>query len=218
MTTLSETQIQCPICSRFFKTEIVMSTNQMGQHTDFKPVVGGVPSYHFFIHTCPSCGFSGYEDDFKRSYNALFKEKVRAHLSGKVAGKNLSGSDKYLLAAWCAENLKRKKSEIADLYLRAAWCAEDEEERKKESEAREKAAVLFEKALSIGEVPSEQRAAITYLVGELKRRIGKTKEAAVWFDKVKSEVKDAKEQAWILAAAKQQKKNPKQNMPQVETQ
>lgn len=218
MTTLSEIQIQCPVCSRFFKTEIVTSTNQMGQFSDFKPVVGGVFPYPFFVHTCPSCGFSGYEEEFKQNYQALFKEKARAHLSGKVAGKKVSGSDKYLLAAWCAEQLKRKKMEIADLYLRAAWCAEDEKDEKKEREAREKAAALFEKALSAGEVADQQRAAITYLIGELKRRIGKTEEAAVWFDKVKSEVQDSKKQAWVIAAAKQQKRNPKQTMPQVETQ
>jgi hypothetical protein len=218
MTTLSETQIQCPICSRFFKTEVVMSTNQMGQQTDFKPVVGGVFPYPFYIHTCPSCGFSGYQEDFEKRYQAPFREKVRAELSGRVAGKNVNGSDKYLLAAWCAENLKRKKMEIADLYLRAAWCAEDEGDANKERQAREKAAALFEKALASGDVSSEQRAAITYLVGELKRRIGKTGEAGTWFDKVKSEVQDATKQAWILAAAKQQKKNPKQSMPEVKTQ
>ena len=218
MTTLSETQIQCPVCSRFFKTEIIMSTNQVGQHTDFKPVVCGVFPYPFYILVCPSCGFSGYEDDFKQRYQPAFREKARAQLSGRVAGKNVSGSEKYLLAAWCYENLKRKKMEIADLYLRAAWCAEDEGDEKKEREVREKAAAFFEKALSCGDVPSEQRGAITYLVGELKRRIGKKEEAAGWFDRVKSEVQDAKKQAWILAAAKQQKKNPKQTMPQTENQ
>ncbi|MFH1421680.1 MAG: DUF2225 domain-containing protein [Planctomycetota bacterium] len=215
MTMLSEKQIKCPVCDRIFKSEVVVSTNQVGQYTDFKPVVCGVFPYPFFIHTCPSCGFSGYDDDFSQTYPVQFKEKVRYELSKQLTKDKTSGYNKYMFAAWCYEQLQRNKMETADLYLRAAWCAQDESDEIKEKEARKKSALLFEKALVLGEIPAEQRATIIYLLGELKRRLGKTEEAAIWFDKVQFELHDPDNQKWLVFAAKQQKRNPKQTMPEL---
>jgi Uncharacterized protein conserved in bacteria (DUF2225). len=70
---------------------------------------------------------------------------------------------------------------------------------------------MFEESLQAYDaVPREERAILTYLVGELWRRIGDTKKATVWFDLVASEVTDQQSQQWVIDAAEQQKLNPRE--------
>jgi hypothetical protein len=70
---------------------------------------------------------------------------------------------------------------------------------------------MFEEALKTYDgVPREERAILTYLVGELWRRIGDTKKGAVWFDTVAAEVTDQQNQQWVIDAADQQRMNPRE--------
>lgn len=59
-------------------------------------------------------------------------------------------------------------------------------------------------------VVSEERAVLTYLVGELWRRVGDTAQAREWFDCVPAEITDSIGQHWILAAAEQQRTDPQE--------
>jgi hypothetical protein len=70
---------------------------------------------------------------------------------------------------------------------------------------------MFEESLlAYDAVPREERAILTYLVGELWRRIGDVKKATTWFELVASEVTDAQSQQWVIDAADQQKLNPRE--------
>jgi hypothetical protein len=70
---------------------------------------------------------------------------------------------------------------------------------------------MFEESLQAYDaVPQEERAILTYLVGELWRRIGDTMKAAMWFDRVAGEVTDLQSQQWVVDAADQQKMNPRE--------
>jgi hypothetical protein len=70
---------------------------------------------------------------------------------------------------------------------------------------------MFEESLQAYDaVPRDERAILTYLVGELWRRIGDTKTATGWFDLVESEVTDPQSQQWVIDAAEQQKVNPRE--------
>ena len=57
---------------------------------------------------------------------------------------------------------------------------------------------------------TEERAVLTYLVGELWRRIGDVQQAREWFDKVSDEIVDSEAQHWILAASEQQRTDPQE--------
>ena len=70
---------------------------------------------------------------------------------------------------------------------------------------------MFEESLQAYDaVPRDERAILTYLVGELWRRIGDTKKATSWFDLVEGEVTDPQSQQWVIDAAEQQKLNPRE--------
>jgi hypothetical protein len=70
---------------------------------------------------------------------------------------------------------------------------------------------MFEEALQAYDaVPREERAILTYLVGELWRRIGDTRKAEFWFESVTGEVTDLQNQQWVVDAADQQRLNPRE--------
>ena len=53
-------------------------------------------------------------------------------------------------------------------------------------------------------------AVLTYLVGELWRRVGDAKLASEWLNRVASEVVDAHTQQWVIDAARQQRDCPRE--------
>lgn len=77
--------------------------------------------------------------------------------------------------------------EIAQVYLYAAWMAEDEADMEMGRSFRQQAEDYMVKALENHEVDPEKTPLITYLVGELNRRLEKFDEALAWFSRVKSE-------------------------------
>ena len=214
MTTIDERSFTCPVDGREFADQVVMSTNQMGQQTDFKPLVGGLFPFPFYVHACPSCGFAGYEDDFDREYPEEFKRWAKSELAPELASGPLTGALKYILAARCALKMGKAKKDAADLFLRGAWCAQEEELAALEMRCRREAASLFEEALASREIAPEERAVVTYLVGELHRRLGDAQTARAWFDAVPGEVSVPDKYAWLLRIAMIQKKNPLERFPE----
>ena len=97
------------------------------------------------------------------------------------------------------------------MRVRAAWCCVDEGDTEAERYFRRHAAWAFEKALGKYDgVAEEERAILTYLVGELWRRVGDIRESMKWFDKVPDEVTDIGSQHWVVTAAEQQRTDPQE--------
>ena len=122
-------------------------------------------------------------------------------------------SDAYTNAALIATLRGAPAKEIAHLYLRAAWCCTDKQDIEGERTSRKAAIKYFERALENNEVDAQQKPVITYLVGELCRRIGDASAARTWFDKVLSWTDLDEELAWLSRIAKQQRDNPQPHFP-----
>ena len=54
---------------------------------------------------------------------------------------------------------------------------------------------------------------LTYLIGELWRRIGDAALAQHWFDRVPEEITEPVAQAWVVEAAEQQRQEPREVVP-----
>ncbi|MFN2601282.1 MAG: DUF2225 domain-containing protein [Gemmatimonadaceae bacterium] len=213
MTTLRQIELSCPICANSFHSQAVVSTNAFGgKRTDFHEHAAGTQPLAYLIHMCGECGYSGGERDFSgvAEVSPLVKEHVLNELAPK-APVTVTGSDKYEAAAKVAEWQGVEARQIADLLLRAAWCCVDENDTEAERYFRRLAAWAFEQALrSYDGVATEERAVLTYLLGELWRRIGDVQQAREWFDRVSDEIVDAEAQHWILAASEQQRTDPQE--------
>jgi uncharacterized protein (DUF2225 family) len=214
MTTLQQIELRCPICESRFRSQAVVSTNSFGgKRTDFHERAAGTQPLPYLIHTCVKCGYSGSERDFteEADVSPTLKEMVMSELAPCAAGGCLTGSEKYEAAAKVAEWQGMEPRHVADLLLRAAWCCVDEGDIEAERFFRRKAAWKFEESLdSFDGVPREERAVLTYLVGELWRRIGDAGQSHAWFDRVTGEIVDGTTQQWIVDAARQQRDCPRE--------
>ncbi len=213
MTTLRQIVLSCPVCGNSFQSQAVATTNAFGgKRTDFHERAAGTQPLAYLVHTCGECGYSGGEGDFtaEGEISPMLKEHVLNELTPCVSSFT-TGSAKYEAAAKVAIWQGGEERSVADLLLRAAWCCVDEGDTEAERYFRRHAAWMFEQALSKYDgVISDERAVLTYLIGELWRRIGDLKQARMWFDRVADEVDDSEAQRWILAAAEQQRANPQE--------
>lgn len=213
MTTLRQIELSCPVCGNSFRSQAVVSTNAFGgKRTDFHERAAGTQPLAYLVHMCGGCGYTGGESDFsqKGEVSPLLKEHVLNELAPHVP-LSATGSGKYEAAAKVAEWQGFDERHIGDLFLRAAWCCVDEGDVEAERYFRRHAAWMFENALEkFDGVATEERAVLTYLVGELWRRIGDLGKARVWFDRVPEEVTDSASQHWIVAAAEQQRTDPQE--------
>jgi uncharacterized protein (DUF2225 family) len=214
MTTLQQIELRCPICDTTFRSQSVVSTNSFGgKRTDFHERAAGTQPLPYLIHMCNRCGFSGSERDFteESDVSPVLKEHVWNELAPAIASGAVSGSEKYEAAAKVADWQGMEPRHVADLLLRAAWCCVDEGDIEAERFFRRKAAWKLEEALSAYDgVPREERAVLSYLVGELWRRVGDSAAANAWFDSVASEILDTATQQWVVDAAKQQRDCPRE--------
>jgi len=214
MTTLQHIELRCPICDTSFRSQTVVSTNSFGgKRTDFHERAAGTQPLPYLIHTCNRCGYSGAERDFteEAEVTPMLKEHVWNELAPAVTHGAITGSEKYEAAAKVAEWQGLEPRHVADLLLRAAWCCVDEGDIEAERFFRRKAAWKFEEALnSYDGVPRDERAVLTYLVGELWRRVGHTAMSTAWFNRVPAEVCDCATQQWVLDAARQQRDCPRE--------
>jgi hypothetical protein len=214
MTTLQQIELRCPICDTTFRSQAVVSTNSFGgKRTDFHERAAGTQPLPYLVHMCNRCGYTGSERDFtdEAEVTPTLKEHVWNELAPLLTSAAVTGSEKYEAAAKVAEWQNAEPRHVADLLLRAAWCCVDEGDIEAERFFRRKAAWMFDRALSSFDgVAREERAVLTYLVGELWRRIGDVKKAKSWFGKVLNEIVDASGQQWVIDAAKQQKDSPRE--------
>jgi hypothetical protein len=226
MTTLQQIELCCPVCTTRFRSQAVVATNAFGgKRTDFHERAAGTQPLAYLVHMCNRCGYAGAEREFTddtevstavkaRVWNELAPEFgcLRRGDSNRTV---VTGSVKYEVVAKVQTWQCGDPRSIGECYLRAAWCCVDEDDTEAERYFRRKAAAMFAEALaSFDGVPREERAVLTYLVGELWRRIGDLKMAAMWFDRVQGEVTSngasAATAQWVVDAARQQRECPKE--------
>jgi uncharacterized protein len=214
MTTLHLIELTCPVCEQLFRSQTVVATNGFGgKRTDFHERAAGMQPLPYFVHLCTNCGYAGVTRDFGDDVDPSdwLKEQVWCELAPSMREAMPSGSLKYEHAAKVAEWQGTDPRYLADLFLRASWCCVDEGDTEAERFFRRKAAWHFEAALeSYDGVPQDERAVITYLVGELWRRIGDNAAAQRWFERVADEVTEPTVQGWVLEVAEQQRMQPRE--------
>ena len=208
MTSLAQREFTCPVCALRFTSQTIVHTNSFGgKRTDFHERAAGTQPLPYYVHTCTRCGYTGSERAFGEAADVspLLKDHIWDELAPRLTGEAMPGSEKYEFAGKVAIWQGAEPRRVADLLLRAAWCCVDEGDIEAERYFRVGAARQFEAALaSYDGVNPEERAVLTYLVGELWRRVGDTKRAHEWFTKVEDVAATSSEHKWVVDAARQQ--------------
>ncbi len=214
MTTFMELEVECPCCGAKFDTHILTSTNTFGgQTTDFHQRAVGFEPLAFMISTCPDCGYTtaGAHPRQPQAVSEALREQVGAELTPLLRDGVPDTPRQYEFAAMIAGWRGDDDERVGDLYLRAAWCAAEFGPRSAEGRYRQAAIEHFERALDFEALPDDRRLTLSYLVGELYRRIDNADSAQAWFDLVINEASAADDPAIqrIANVARQQRDQPR---------
>ena len=212
MTTHVEIELTCPACGTGFESTSWMSTNVFDKRTDFQPLTVGFSPLPLYVHTCTGCGFSGGGENFQpgTQVSVELAGRIRAELGPLAKEGRSDAATRYEFKARIAEWRGDSSEKIADAYLYAAWCCVDIGSPEREAEYRRLAIEYFEKALNTqGLIPENGVLDVTYLIGELYRRVGDVDIARAWFDKVIDQGGSREDAQDIVSLAQQQRDNPR---------
>lgn len=190
MTTLHSETRTCPVCETVFPVQSVESCGSHGCDSDFRPHYWGPDPLEHFVHSCMECGFSGYVENFDDGASEVVIRKIRKFLTPRTRDLSRAQSAyfRYEFMALIYEWEDRDSLDVADSFLRASWVARTCNNREKERLYQREAVRRFEEALEIGECSDQQqRAVVSYLVGDLHRRLNRRRRAETWFHRAREE-------------------------------
>jgi len=210
MTTFYETQEKCPVCANDVTISHLTSTNYFGQHSDFHRMTMGFSPLPLLMNTCPQCGYSGSDKAFAEpeAMSSHFKQQIIEKLQPIVISQPLTAGRRYELFALQEELRGASAYEMADYYLRASWAARDEGDMNEPNYQRH-AATFFQKALENSELNEADEGIVTYMIGELHRRLGDTDTATHWFTRVIDRAKHDPSWQRLAELAQRQHETPR---------
>ncbi|WP_078414183.1 DUF2225 domain-containing protein [Priestia abyssalis] len=146
--------------------------------------------YH--VNVCPHCGFSATEDFspyFAPKSLDYIKEKVCSQWNMQNYGEKRGIEqtiNSHKLAIYRASLKKEKHITIAGLLLRLAWLYRIKEQMEKEHRFLAYARQEYIESYSTDDFRGTQMGTvrILYIIGELSKRIGDEKQAALYFSKI----------------------------------
>lgn len=208
MTTLfKECDFVCPACKAEFESKTVKSVTHKGQDSDFFPHYQGENPLPFFLVQCPECAYTAYPEDYEPDVAAerrvpvsFIKKIISMPLSRKIPEEAL----KFFIAAKIYEETGRNPYHIGNLFLRGSWCCRMIENRKAEIELQQLAVKFLQTAVDRSTITNpDNRPIVTYLIGEIYRRLEDKQKAREWFGAVEDVLIDS-EQQWVMELTQKQ--------------
>jgi hypothetical protein len=210
MAVTREIELTCWVCGEVFQREEPRAYALTGRGSDLCPRPIGINPLPLLLHTCPTCGFTADGRGFHSSQlDEQVREWVLAGGLSRVSDQMPAEVDyaRYEMAALC-HGRRREPSplQLAEYYLAASWLAQIDGVLDVVPDYQEKAAQYLEQALMVGELEEKEQAVMTYLVGELKRRLGEFEAALRLFDEAAIQFAEHGGPKWMVRALNQQAK------------
>jgi len=197
----------CPACGTVFDARTVTSITHQGQDSDFLPHYLGENPLPYFLVQCPECNFCAYPEDYNDAgafQNKLSVPTIKKILSLPICRKIPEEALKFFIAGKIYEETSRNPYHIGNLYLRGSWCCRISDNRKAEIEMQQMAVKFLRIAVEKSTINNpDNLPVVTYLIGELYRRLEDRKSAREWFSAVEEVLID-QEQQWILELTQKQ--------------
>ncbi len=193
ISTFYQQDTTCPVCQqKFMQTKLRKSACPVeGRDSDFFVRYAGIDANWYSVWVCPHCGYAASDATFAevRPNEAAL---IKATLTGRPAPQ-LNGERDFTAAVQafnqalsCSLARRAKASALAGLYLKMSWLYRGQNEPSLERAYLDKALEQYIEAYQKEPTPIGKMSALTltYLVGELSRRVGKYKEAVQYFSMV----------------------------------
>lgn len=186
----------CPVCLSLFNREAVRYSSAYMQtmESDFHIIYSNKSPLHYAVAVCPVCNFAAPNSVFKgklpqnivdslaRALLVMYPEKT--NLCGK---RTLSEALKsWQMAIQSGQLRKASSGEMGGIFLGAAWMSRELNNPNLESTYLRQALAAYNDAYNSEPMPigKMDELTVTYLIGELNRRIGSYKEAIGWFNRL----------------------------------
>ena len=220
---LYQVEKTCPICEQNFKlTKTRGQAISVSTDTDFCTHFKDLNPSYYTIWVCPNCGFAAHEERFFTLLESA-RLKLKKFLEGRKVNLDLSGVrsweqavTSYKLAIYYATMVHLPASHIASLELRLAWLYREKEMAGEEMAMLKRAVDGYKEAYMREQTPigNLTEVTLTYLIGELLRRVGNLDEALSYLGRVvgnpqaknEKRILDLAREAWH--AARDAKKTP----------
>lgn len=191
-----EKQFECPVCevafaapvARFGKSRIV------SQDTDLKQNYEPFDPTAYDVVVCKDCGYAESVTSFEKVLPEKTKEQlleiVKPDFKGRTYPMELTTEmslERFYIMLVCNEVKKGNFGIRAYSYLKMAWICRNAEDIR-ESEYLRQALENFKLALQKETPPiaGMDESAVSYIIGELERRMGNDDEALRWFSTIVS--------------------------------
>lgn len=191
---LYDKKVKCPVCDNEFTTKKVrISKLQLvKQDTDFMPFYNEENPIKYSIFVCPNCGYSATEDKFdsitNRKRDIILKEIALKWNKRSYGGiRTIEQSiEAYKLAIYIGQLLEYSKIEMGSLALNLAWLYRLKNSQEDETRFLRLAKAFFEEGYYKEPLSNANMDEIklTYLIGEIYRRLGEREKSLKWFNNV----------------------------------
>lgn len=194
-------EIKCLVCKKTFHTKKVRTSSIRVEKrdADFCTYYKGVNPLLYGVNVCPYCGYTVLDSMMEEAISPSGKQTIKKEISEgwiqrefgdeRTVGKAIEA---YKLALLCCETLSQKKGILGIICLRLAWLFRFIEDDREETFLRH-TIHCFEEAFRYERFPIAKldEISVSYLLGELNRRIKNYEEAIGWFDQTlrNSEIK-----------------------------
>lgn len=189
---LFDKNVECPVCSKEFTTKKVRTSRLriLKRDEDFLNYYNTENPIKYSIFVCPNCGYAAFEnkfDDIRKDQVGVIIDNISSRWNKRDFGGIRSldeGIESYKLALFVGTLLKVKKLEQGNICLNLGWLYRLEEKKNEEARFLKLARDQFIEAYNTESLAGSNMddSKLSYLIGELSRRINDREEALSWFN------------------------------------
>lgn len=186
--------ITCPVCSSKFEIKCVKSKSPriLSKDSDLFIRYKSINPYFYDVWICNSCGYSAMKVDFfkiKAYQKDLVFKKITSKWKPRIYPDIMTEElaiEKYKLALITALSIEKPNSTIGMILIKISWMYRLLNNNIEELKYLSQALTAFENAYINENFPMYglNRDSLTYLIGDLNRRLNYKDTALKWYSKV----------------------------------
>ncbi|HEU4963165.1 MAG TPA: DUF2225 domain-containing protein [Bacilli bacterium] len=188
---LYDKKVICPLCRNNYSTKKALSRalRVVRTEADFYTAYEDVNPVYYHIHVCDKCGFA-YMDKTTPKIQPSQRQHYMDDVAARWQPRDFGGVRSIFeaitackLAIFCAQFMEEPARTVGGLCLQVAWLYRDMEEEEQEMRFLKETVHFYEYAY-MSDASLDDQGKMTYLLGELNRRLGNERQAITYFTQV----------------------------------